>query len=303
MSTSAMTLERQALLDEVESTPRLLAALDRVEVEGWNGPTGDLLLAYARREIVAPAVRAAGLCGSAAESAEATGWSAAWEALANPTLRSASSPWGVVTTAVRRAVLGDRMAERYRTSVWTAWRIERFRTAGERGEQPRHGEWRTVVDPAALARPMSLTALVEDGYDRPVTDHIPCEADSDHGTLAEVLVRGGWPAATAREVVLHVAEQAQNNRPDRREVPGWRTLAITLGIPPWQARRVTVLLLGAPGWPGLAERWATGGPAALRGPAIEAAVRATRAESMRTPARSAAALPQHRPDRPAVLAS
>ena len=75
------------------------------------------------------------------------------------------------------------------------------------------------------------------------------------------------------QTVLHVAEHAQHNRPDRTEVPGWRTLAITLGIPPWQARRVTVLLLGAPGWPGLAERWATGGPAALRGPAIEAAVR------------------------------
>ncbi|MGQ0631498.1 MAG: hypothetical protein ACT4P1_10675 [Sporichthyaceae bacterium] len=287
MFATAMTLDRQSLLDQVESVSRMLAALDRIEVEGWDGPTGDVLLAYARREVVRPAVRSAGLAGSAAESAEATGWSVAWEALSNPAIRTASSPWGFVTTAVRRAVLGDQMAERYRTAASTAWRIERFRAASAAGDGRRHGEWRAVADRGALTRPLSLTALVEDGYDRPFTDHLPCEAESGVDVLVEVLVRGGWSPQIAREVVLHVADHAPNNRPDRSEVPGWRGLAIGLGIAPWQARRVTVLLLGAPGWPGLVERLATGGVAALHGPAIDAAVRATRDESKRTPARTA----------------
>jgi hypothetical protein len=67
-------------------------------------------------------------------------------------------------------------------------------------------------------------------------------------------------------------------------------MSLELSIPPWQARRVTVLLLGEPGWPGLVERVATGGVAALAGPAIDAAVQATCDETMRPPARSASAI-------------
>jgi hypothetical protein len=285
MSTTAMTLDRQSLLDAAESKPRLLAALDRIAVEGWNSSTGDAVLAYARREVVRPAVRTAGLTGAAAEAAEASGWSAAWEALAGSSVRSAASPWGFVTTAVRRAVLGERMAERYRTAARTAWRVEQFRAEGGRGQR-RPGDWRAVADSAALARPLSLTALIDEGYDRPVTDQLPSEADPTMDLLAAVLVRGGWPAAAARETVLHVAEHGLRNRPDQAEVPGWRSLALALGVPGWQARRLTVLLLGAPGWPGLVERLATGGPSALRGPAIEVALRATRDAAMPTPSRT-----------------
>ncbi len=274
MSTTAMTLDRQSLLDAAESTPRLFAALDRIAVEGWNSSTGDVVLAYARREVVRPAVRSAALSGSAAEAAEASGWSAAWEALTNPSIRSAASPWGFVTTAVRRAVIGERMAERYRTATRTAYRVEQFRAEGGRRSR-RPGEWRSVIDDAALARPLSLTALVEAGYDRLVTDQLPSEADPTMDLLAAVLVRGGWPPAAARETVEHVAEHGLRNRPDEAEVPGWRSLAIALGVPGWQARRLTVLLLGAPGWPGLVERLATGGPSALRGPAVDIALRAT----------------------------
>lgn len=289
MSTTAMSLDRQSLLDAAESKPRLLAALDRIAVEGWNSSTGDVVLAYARREVVRPAVRSAGLTGSAAEAAEASGWSAAWEALAGSSVRSAASPWGFVTTAVRRAVLGERMAERYRTATRTAWRVEQFRAEGGSGQR-RPGDWRAVADRAALARPLSLTALVDEGYDRPITDQLPSEADPTMDLLAAVLVRGGWPPAAARETVLHVAEHGLRNRPEEPEVPGWRSLAVALGVPGWQARRLTVLLLGAPGWPGLVERLVTGGASALRGPAIDVAVRATWDAGMRTPSATAAAL-------------
>lgn len=287
MST-AMTLDRQVRSGEFEGAVKLFAALDRIEMEGWNGPTGRALLVHVRRDVVKPAVRGAGLVGASAEYAEATGWSIAWETLAGPAIRAAASPWGLVTTAVRRAVLSDRMAERYRTAAWRAWRIERFLAAGSGPRQV--GEWREVADPHALAKPLSLTALVDQhGFDRASTDHVPGDTDPGNvvGELAAVLVRGGWPSAHAREVVLHVADHALANRPDSAEVPGWRGLALSLGVPPWQARRVTALLLGAPGWPGLVERLATGGPSALRGPVIDAAVRATRDDSMRTPVRTA----------------
>ncbi len=287
MST-AMTLGRQFRSGEFEGTANLFAALNRVEVEGWNGPTGRALLVYVRRQVVKPAVRSAGLGGASAAHAEATGWSVAWETLASPRIRAAVSPWALVTAAVRRAVLSDRMAERYRTAPWRAWRVERFLAAGS--GPAKAGEWREVADPHALAKPLSLTALIEqDDFDRAGADDVPGDTDPGHvvAELAAVLVRGGWPAADAHEVVLHVADHALANRPDSAEVPGWRHLALSLGVPPWQARRVTALLLGAPGWPGLVERLATAGASALRGPVIEAAVRATRDDSMRTPARTA----------------
>jgi hypothetical protein len=34
---------------------------------------------------------------------------------------------------------------------------------------------------------------------------------------------------------------------------GWRTLAQATGLPPWQLRRLSVLLCGAPNWRGLIE--------------------------------------------------
>jgi hypothetical protein len=291
MSSTAMTFDRQSLLAAAESAPQLLAALDRIAVEGWNSSTGDVVLAYARREVVRPAIRSAGLSGSAAEAAEASGWSAAWEALSSANIRSADSPWGFVATAVRRAVLGERMGERYRTSTRTAWRVEQFRGTA-RTESRRPGEWRSVAQEAALARPLSLTALVEAGFDQPVTDHRPSEADPTIDLLAGVLTRGGWSPAAARETVLHVAEHGVRNRPDEAEVPGWRSLALSLGVPGWQARRLTVLLLGAPGWPGLVERLVTGGPAALRGSAVDLAVRATREAGLGTPARTVTVAPE-----------
>ncbi|MBA3745289.1 MAG: hypothetical protein H0X00_20595 [Sporichthya sp.] len=181
------------------------------------------------------------------------------------------------------------MAERYRTATRTAWRVEQFR-AGGGGARRRAGEWRAVADDAALARPLSLTVLVEQGYDRPVTDELPSEADPTVDLLAAVLARGGWSPAAAREAVLHVAEHGVRNRPEEAEVPGWRSLAISLGVPGWQARRLTVLLLGAPGWPGLVERLATGGPSALDSPAIDIALRATRETRLPTPSRATPAL-------------
>lgn len=284
-------------LDAVEAPARLFAALDTIQTEGWDSSTGDVLLTYALRNVVRPAVRAAGLGGAAAESAEATGWSTAWEALSNPAIRATRSPWGFVTAAVRRAVISDRIGDRYRTAAHTAWRIERYREARTEGRRRPAGEWSAVADPDALARPWSLTALLEDGWDEPAAEEDTATDSPLVEMLVATLARGGWPAAVAREVVLHVADYGLTNQPDRAEVPGWRPLATALGIPPWQARRLTALLLGAPGWPGLVERLATGGPTALDGPAIEVAVRSTRDRSLHTPARAALTAPSAEPSR------
>ena len=56
------------------STQALLAALDRITTEGWDGPTARLLLVVVRARIVVPLVIASRLQGAAAEQAEASGW-------------------------------------------------------------------------------------------------------------------------------------------------------------------------------------------------------------------------------------
>jgi hypothetical protein len=302
MNTTTTTLERDQPRGAVATAELLLAALERIEVEGWDRETGRAVLDYAMKHVVRPAVRAVGCTGSDAEYAEATGWSAAWEALSAGSLRSAASPWGVVTAAVRYAVLNERMAETYGTDSRSAWRVHRFtKTSGTSGRQVA-GDWLKVADPAALTRPVSLTAMCDAGYDQPAA---PAPLDGSGRCLpaiTDLLVRHGWRRELAGAAVLHIADHARQNPAGAPKAHGWREMSLELGIPPWRARRVTVLLLGAPGWPGLVERVATGGVAALSGPAIAAAVRATSDASMRPPARAALAI-DARPARQPALAS
>lgn len=285
---TTITNRRDGRTREQVGTPQQLRdALGRIDAEGWDGGAGRLVLEYALDKVVRPVVRVVGFTGTDAEYAESTGWAAAWEALRSRSLRSAESPWGVVHAAVRAAVLGERMAEVYGTSARSAWRIHRFRQARGTADPRAHGDWTGVADAAALARPLSLSALMEDGYDPAGGGFAEVESCGRLEVLVDLLARHGWRPAVARAAVLHVAEHARPNPSGTPKAHGCREMSIGLGIPPWQARRVTVLLLGAPGWPGLVERLATGGEATLTGPAIAAAVRATCDESMRPPARAA----------------
>lgn len=67
--------EHAALLNSREG---LLAELEAVDAEGWEGDRGRRLLAYVRATIVRPQVLSARLTGPVAQQAEATGWEVAW---------------------------------------------------------------------------------------------------------------------------------------------------------------------------------------------------------------------------------
>lgn len=58
---------------------RLLAMLEQVADEGWDGPTGRRLLVFVRERLARPLAVGAGLRGLAAGQAEASAWPAAWE--------------------------------------------------------------------------------------------------------------------------------------------------------------------------------------------------------------------------------
>lgn len=290
MNTITPAYDSRRLRELVGTSQGLVEAMARIEVEGWEGYTGHAVLEYAKEKVVRPAVHAVGFSGANADFAEATGWEAAWEALRVPSLRGASAPWGVVSAAVRRAVLGERMAEKYGTAARSAWRIHRFRHAEPGETREVRGEWNAVADRRALAQPVSLTALFEEGFDRVEAGVIGVEWGGRMEVIVDLLARYGWERAVVRAAIAHVAEHARANASGRPRAHGWRDMAIDLGIPAWQAHRVTVLLLGAGGWPGLVERVATDGDTALAGPAIEAAVRSTCEERMRPPARAALAI-------------
>jgi len=293
---AATTVARRASrhLDgvDVASPEGLLFALALVDVGGWDSHAGRSVLEYARVHVVRPVVRSVGFTGADLMFAEATGWEISWETLAGRSVRRSNSPWGVVWSAVRRAVLGERLANVYGTGAWSAWRIHRRRDDARWSYRSReHGDWAGVADPAALAEPISLSRLVECGYE-------PAAPGPGYGSvlgerlklLVDLLVRHGWPREEALVVVEHVALSAVGNGTESGAAPGWRRLAATVDLPLWQARRVTVLLLGAPGWPGLVERLVIEGPDALGHPAVHSAVRATLDESMRPPARVARAV-------------
>lgn len=252
--------------NRLDSREGLLAELAIIDAEGWDGPAGQRLLGHVRSRIVRPQVVAAGLRGPAADQAEATGWAAAWEVLSRPEIRAAASPWGLLWVAVRRAVLGEVVAAVHLAGVRNGWRAEHSRQECWRGtgqHQP--------SDP-----PVSLAVLIEHGWE---PEAQPIESGVDLGPRLEqvvsALVRAGWQPRSARAVVEGVAVTAVRDGKSSAEAVGWRPLARRLGLPPWQVRRVTVLLLGAPGWPGLVERMTAEGCHILDDRGIAAALRST----------------------------
>lgn len=241
---------------DVSTVDGARAALGAAAAHGWDTPEGTALLVYARDRIVRPAVRRAGLRGPDADQAAATGWAVAWEALR--TVRGTTrSPWGVVTVAVRRAVLGEALAAAYVTSARAAWRIRADSHAAPRGGDglaDRPVPW--VVLPggdAAAAQPsVSLGPALD--------------------AVTDALVEQGWTRDDVHALVDWAV--ARLSRPGRAST-GWRALAMRCGLPAWRVRRALCLLVGDDDWPGLVERASQEGLDVLGRPESRAAMRST----------------------------
>lgn len=122
--------------DQLEFRPKivrtrecLLQALDVIDDEGWDGPTGTRLLSFIRADLARPLAMEGGLSGFIAAQAEASAWQAAWRVLTLPQLRIADSPWGVIWRAASRAVHGEVAAASLGTSERQAWHL----LAGDHG--------------------------------------------------------------------------------------------------------------------------------------------------------------------------
>jgi hypothetical protein len=248
----------------------LLNALATIDVEGWEGPTATALLGFVRDQIARPLVIDVGLRGLAAPQAEASAWQAAWLVMTKPALRRAESPWGVVWQAARRAALGELVAARYVKVERRAWEL-------------RHPGG--TAEPTRI--PLSLDALLDTGWE-PTDDELPDTALADLEVCSEfALTETGWSPAEASRIVAAVVELPDPATDPRGGALGWRHMATALDLPPWQARRLCVALRGTSTWPGLFARLLDDGVTAIRTPAMQAALRATRVRRHRSPALAA----------------
>jgi hypothetical protein len=99
----------------------------------------------------------------------------------------------------------------------------------------------------------------------------------------DALVAAGWTREVIGEAIALLADSARPRA--ARPAPAtpapaagcvaWRSVALRLGLPEWQVRRLAVLLLGRPGLPGLLEQVRREGVPVLEAPASRDAVRAT----------------------------
>jgi hypothetical protein len=262
----------------------LFAILDDIDRAGWDSQPAEMLLAYVRATVVRPSVAATGLTGPAADQAEATAWEATWEALTLPSLRAARSPWGVLWATARRAALGELVAGVYCTDVWSGWRLAR--TDSEFGAS---GERLAVNGDVLRYRPpVSLADLVDHGVELPARPQLAGLAASTLlSSVVRALVDAGWPESQAKLIVDAVSGGADEGSRTASGTRGWRHLARALRMPPWQLRRVTVVMFGAQGWPGLVERLAIDGPEVLTDPGMLAALRSTLVSWSPSPATAA----------------
>lgn len=240
------------------SPETLRRALTRIEVEGWDGATATALLQFVYGDLVRPLARSIGLEGAAMSQACATGWEAAWERLSDPRLIHARSPWGVIWSSVRRAVLAEVVSASYGTSARRAWSV---RTAVD-DEQPRL---------------ISLAAMADVGWDlaEPGLAEREPGAGLVLGPIVAALVGAGWDSAAVEEAVLCICDRGIHPQANRKRMRGARPVAEQLGLPFWQVLRLMVLIRGIPGWPGLVERVAVEGQTCLDEPAVRSAIRST----------------------------
>lgn len=245
----------------------LLDHLDAVDAEGWEGPTATALLTYLRTHVIRPLAVDVGLRGACASQAEATAWEAVWLQLLEPSLRSAHSPWGVLWQTARRAMLGEILADRWGVSARRAWELDAAERAGE------------------IRRPVSLEPLLTTGWEPPAEG----TAAAHNGLLttavelaAQALREAGWPADVATRIVHETAEMDSPVGAGTTAV-GWRPLANRLELPPWQARRLVLVLRGSGGTAGLLARLLTEGPSVIDDPETRRALRTTRRRKLRSP--------------------
>jgi len=246
----------------------LLTMLDQIADEGWDGPTGRRLLTFVRERMARPLAIGAGLRGLAASQAEATAWQAAWEVLAFQDLREADKPWGVVWRAAQRAVTGEVLSARYGTDPWRSGRLAR----------------------SGVPQLVGLEVLIELGLDaeRDQSPRIAMTLPDAYGAAIFALREVGWPAAIAARIIAAVADLPDPGALRGWTSVGWRTMSRTLDLPPWQARRLCVALLGTTTWPGLLARMVHEGSSAWETPAMLAALRSTRVRRLRSPVLTAA---------------
>ena len=246
----------------------LFDRLDRIAVQGWDGPTGRRLLTAVRGGLARPLAVGAGLRGAAASQAEASAWQAAWEVLAFTDLRTIDEPWGVVWAAARRAVTGEIVGAAYATDLRRSWRLL-----------------------LAGVRPLvGLEVFIEQGLDAISDAEGVGELTVVEACVAAVaaLCEAGWSRCMAQRIITAVADLPDpGDHPEVTSI-GWRTMAVELGLPPWQARRLCVTLLGTASWAGLLGRLILLGPSAARSTPMRAALRSTRVRRLRAPVLAAA---------------
>ena len=246
---------------------RLRDTLATIDDEGWSGPAAGKLLTFVREDLVRPLVIDVGLRGAASWQAEATGWAAAWECLCAPSLRSVVSPWGVVWTAVRRAVMGEMLAARYCTSVRKAWRL--------------HTDSGLFITAPVL---IDVDRLQDDELGRTQeAQQRPYGFGGAAGPVIDALVDAGWDRDVLVELIEMIGFMTESGDGRRADKAGWRPIAVQLGIEHWRVRRLMTLLMGEPGWPGLVERVLQSGSVVLDDVALVAAVQSTVVRWMKTP--------------------
>lgn len=248
-----ITRDREALLD----------ALTVIDTTGWDSPVGTALLQYIRTDLVRPLAIDLGVRGAAASQAEATAWEAVWVAMTKPSLRSAGSPWGVLWQVARRAVLGEIVAARFATNERRGRTLAAAVRAGE------------------LSPPIPLEVVMAEGHEPACAAADPVGGVVWRELLAcadGALVEAGWPPEAAARIVDAVL--CTPTAPDSRcTIVGWRLLAVDLGLPPWQARRLALALRGTTAAPGLLPLLVTVGEPALHDGSVRQALLATRDRS------------------------
>ena len=173
----------------VDTVAGFRAAMDAVYRLGWECQAAVDLLSYARRGVVRPAVAARRLYGDASDDATSAGWLAAWEALRSPGVRTASSPWGCVRTAVNQGIQGAYIAKLYRAAPSTAWRR---RAAG------------LAADPDPAMSSISLDRELENGHDFPDTA-VAIKLGRRLESICAALVSAGWQRRVAEDALGWIA--------------------------------------------------------------------------------------------------
>lgn len=249
----------------------LHAILDRIDAEGWEGPAGTALLGYVRETIVRPLTVDLGMRGGASGQAEASAWEDVWILLHDPNFRTAESPWGLLWSVARHAVLNEAVSARFATAPRRAWQLTHAQTEGlahrviRLDDVPR-GELPSVGPDGNPPRTSAAEAAID--------------------ALTDV----GWPEAQAIAIVEDVLADTPSTRSTRWTNRahgwtsfGWRTMAERLELPAWQARRLVIVLRGTAENPGILPRLiATGGSLEIDSD-LHAALRSTRVRSRPSP--------------------